>query len=109
MTSGKTMWSRPKPGRFFAATAFSLLMLGVSPCVLAQESSSGAAQVPPKAQNAQSRRDYQMGTTPGNVFMDRDQQGDSVIEVTPRPPKQDQQQQQMNMGPIIVVPKVNQK
>jgi len=50
-----------------------------------------------------------MGTTQGNIFIDRDQQGDSVIEVKPKPPAQDQQQQQMNMGPIIVVPRVNQK
>jgi hypothetical protein len=110
MTSGKTTLWRPRPSRCFAAAVFSLLILaGALPCAQAQEASPGTAQQRPPVQDAQPRRDYQMGTTQGNIFIDRDQQGDSVIEVKPKPPAQDQQQQQMNMGPIIVVPRVNQK
>jgi len=107
MTCGKTMSLRPGARRFFAAAGFSLMLLaGVLPCARAQEAAPGATRQPPAAQD-QPRRDYQMGTTQGNILIDRDQQGDSVIEVTPKPPKQ--VQPQTNIGPIIVVPKVNQK
>jgi hypothetical protein len=110
MTSGKSTVWRPRPGKRLAGAGFFLLLLaGVSPCALAQQQAPpDSGQQRPPVQDAQPRRNYQMGTTQGNIHIDRDQNGNSVMEVTAPPPKQEQQQP-LNMGPIIVVPKVNQK
>jgi len=111
MTPGKIGPARLRPRH--AAMLFALLALfWALPCfqpgALAQDAAPRAGTQRPKEPDVQPRRDYEMGVTSGNVLIDRDQQGDSVVEVKPKPQKPDQQQQ-MNMGPIIVVPKVNSK
>ncbi|MBF0480538.1 MAG: hypothetical protein HQK81_00870 [Desulfovibrionaceae bacterium] len=103
----KRFWRLGAGGRLAAAVMSLAVLACAPPCALAQEAAPGMDRPPARGQDAQPRRDYQMGSTQGNIVIERDQNGDSVIEVTPKPQNQNQQQQQqMNMGPIIVMPQV---
>ncbi len=92
-----------------AFAMLSAILLGVifwTPKAMADGYDAPAPQAPPMPtveDDDAPRRDFRMGNVDDNMTMGRDEDGNIVMEVRPRPP---QAPQNPDMGPIYVVPQI---